>query len=223
MNIISHRGNLDGRTAAHENCSSYLAKAVASGFSVEFDVNLALGKDRLVLSHDEAAWSGERDPSGFLSSPSAGSLHALNIKDLCTVYEIARLLEQAGTKDQFFLFDFELLTNDLPGVRYLMRSLRDQGFRVAHRLSEREQHLDHILSDDSIDVVWLDEFEHSWIERSHVQRLADRGKRTFCVSPELHGRNQEQEILSRWSDLIQFGVDGICTDYPLKLRAFSRR
>lgn len=221
MKTISHRGNLEGRAASRENSVSYLTKAVDSGFDVEFDVNLAAGRDRLVLSHDEAGWTNELDVPGFLSSPRAGTFHALNIKNLLTVYEIARLLELSGTKDQFFLFDFELLANDLAGVRYLMRTLADQGFHVAYRLSEREQFLEQILKDDSIRIVWLDEFEHPWIEESHVQRLAERGKRTFCVSPELHGRNQEKEILSRWGDLIRFGVDGICTDYPLKLRAFA--
>lgn len=51
MKVISHRGNLNGRDEAQENCPSYVQAAVDAGYDVEIDVwhidgELYLGHDR---------------------------------------------------------------------------------------------------------------------------------------------------------------------------------
>lgn len=222
MNIISHRGYLAGGHSSEENRVDVLERAVAQGFEVEFDVNLALSKDRLVLSHERTDWTPDRDAASFLSTPHIGERHALNIKSLLVLSPATEILRRTGTVENYFLFDFELLWPDVAEVRFLMHSLTENGFHVAYRLSEREPYLEVYLRDESVKTVWLDEFEQFWVKREHVERLKASGKQVFFVSPELHGTTEESTIKQRWSDVLHFGVDGICTDFPVQLRDFAR-
>ena len=51
MNIISHRGNLNGSNSEKENTKHYIKKAMKAGFDVEIDVWFV--NDKLYLGHDE--------------------------------------------------------------------------------------------------------------------------------------------------------------------------
>ncbi|MGC8668448.1 MAG: glycerophosphodiester phosphodiesterase family protein [Chthonomonadales bacterium] len=216
LTIIAHRACVNGPDARLENTLEAIRGATSSGLSVEFDVRVSTD-GRLVLAHDPCAWSSARDPYPFLRNPDGPPCHALNIKSVYAVPAILNVLRAAGSAHNFFLFDFELLTNDLPGCRFLMRSLQDEGFRVGYRLSDREPFLDHYLRDPSVREVWLDEFDRPWVTRDVVQSLCDRGIRSYYVSPELHGARDRDTVHRRWEDLVGWGVQGICTDYPLQL------
>jgi glycerophosphoryl diester phosphodiesterase len=214
--VLAHRACLHGPGSAHENSRAALATAIARGFGVEFDVNFADG--RLTLSHDPQPWSEEIDAAAFLRDPGPG-LHALNVKSLAAVDSMLRVIESAGTASSFFLFDFELLGAGADEMAEVQR----RGFRVAHRLSEREQHLERYVADPTVTDVWLDEFDWPWVTDEHVHALTASGKRTFYVSPELHRRQAVQLVAPRWDELLAWGVTGICTDFPIHLRERSSR
>jgi len=218
MRILAHRGFLSGKEERRENTYEQLIEAVKNGFDVEFDVNLDIAKESLVLSHDETPWSHQREPARFIEAVHGTSFHALNVKNLLAIYPLTQLLEMTSTKDNIFLFDFELLDAERLGARFIMHSLSENGFHVAYRLSEREQFYEQYLHDEQVSMVWLDEFETPWITKSHIEQLSDKGIRSFVVSPELHADITETAMIKRWDDLLAYGVDGICTDYPLKLR-----
>jgi hypothetical protein len=129
------------------------------------------------------------------------------------------VIERAGTTRSFFLFDFELLGAGADEMAKVQR----RGFRVAHRLSDREPHLGRLLDDPTVTDVWLDEFDSLWIRDEHVHALTAAGKRTFYVSPELHRHQPVQHVAPRWDELLAWGVDGICTDFPIHLRERSSR
>lgn len=217
LQILSHRACLHGGGSVEENTLAALGDAIEHGFEVEFDIRRDSDSGQLVLSHDPAAWSQARDATTFLRDPGpdGAGRHALNVKDPDVVDDVLAELERAGTADRFFLFDFELLGCDAPA---LMRAVQRRGFAVAHRLSERERHLERYLDDDAVTMVWLDEFETPWVERRHVAELAARSKQTFYVSPELHRPLPPEAVEQRWRELAEWGVTGICTDYPVRLR-----
>jgi hypothetical protein len=215
--ILAHRALLNGADRAAENRLPALRRAVSLGFDVEFDVNLDPERTRLVLAHDEAAWAPELDALEFLRHPGGGR-HALNVKSLYTLPAVLGEIEQAGTREHFFLFDFELLAGDLGGCRFLMDSIRRRGFAVAHRVSEREPWLDWLLDGRPVAAVWLDEFEDRWVRREHVQAFAERGVATYYVSPDLHRPTALPQLAERWAEVSAWGVTGICTDYPTRLR-----
>jgi glycerophosphoryl diester phosphodiesterase len=199
-----------------ENSRAALAAAIARGFGVEFDVNVDSG--RLVLAHDPEPWEAELDAEAFLRNPGPG-LHALNVKSLEALGRMLRVIEAAGTKSSFFLFDFELLGAGGDQMAQVQR----RGFRVAHRISEREPHLRRHADDPTVTDVWLDELDEPWLRDEHVHALTAAGKRCFYVSPELHRRQPVQRVAPRWDEVLAWGVAGICTDYPIHLRERSAR
>src|SRR4051794_13181313 len=215
--VLAHRACLYGPGSVRENSREALAAAVERGFGVEFDVNVD-DAGRLTLAHDPAPWEEELDAEPFLRDPGPG-LHALNVKSLAALGPMLDVIEQAGTKASFFLFDFELLGAGAGE----MAAVQARGFRVAHRLSEREPHLDRYLDDASVTDVWLDEFDVRWLHREHMRALTSAGKRCFYVSPELHRRQPVQRVAPRWDEVLAWGVAGICTDFPMVLRERSSR
>lgn len=50
MKLISHRGNIDGKIEANENCPDYILSALDSGYDVEIDVRKI--KNEWYLGHD---------------------------------------------------------------------------------------------------------------------------------------------------------------------------
>jgi glycerophosphoryl diester phosphodiesterase len=214
--VLAHRACLHGPGSVVENSRAALAAAVGRGFGVEFDVNVDGG--RLTLAHDPEPWSEELDAEAFLRDPGPG-LHALNVKSLDAVEPMLAVIEDAGTARSFFLFDFELLGAGADEMAQVQR----RGFRVAHRLSEREPHLARYVDDPTVTDVWLDEFDWPWLRDEHVHALTAAGKRCFYVSPELHRVMPVQKVAPRWDEVLAWGVAGICTDYPMVLRERSAR
>ena len=213
--ILAHRGNLFGPEPESENTVPHLARAVNRGFSLEFDINFNREHSRLVLSHDENSFSTDRDPESFLKTVPAEGLNALNIKNMLTVPKILNLLEKVRRKSKFFLFDFELLVSDLPGCRFFMKALMEQGFRIAFRISERENFVAEYARDEEVSLIWLDEFDGPWLQQRDIQRLRDAGKTLIYVSPELHGSKSRDFLQERWQQVVAWGINGICTDYPV--------
>jgi glycerophosphoryl diester phosphodiesterase len=212
--VLAHRACLHGPGTVRENSRAAIAAAVERGFGVEFDVNVHHG--RLTLAHDPEPWDEEIDAEAFLRDPGPG-LHALNVKNLDALELLLRVIENAGTAASFFLFDFELLNAGADEMAAVQR----RGFRVAHRLSEREPYLRRYLDDPTVTDVWLDELSRPWLRDVHVHELTAAGKRTFYVSPELHRRQPVQLVAPRWDEVVAWGVTGICTDFPIHLRERS--
>jgi glycerophosphoryl diester phosphodiesterase len=217
--IIAHRALLFGPDRAAENTMSAITAALAEQFPVEFDITIDARGERLVLSHDVAPWTAEREPRDLLDLPAPPSPHALNVKDLCALPEILDLVERHAARSAVFLFDFELVASGRREARYLMRSVQERGFAVAHRVSEREPFAREYASDPSVSTIWLDEFERDTLQEADVRLLADAGKRCLYVSPDLHRPETPAALRERWLEVMSWGVHGICTDYPIALRS----
>jgi glycerophosphoryl diester phosphodiesterase len=201
-----------------ENSREAMARAVGQGFDLEFDIQLDLERRRLVLSHDPVAWEADRDALTFLEGAAAGQFHALNVKSLYTLPAVLCAIRQFDVADRFLLFDFELACDDRAACGYLMRSISEQGISVAYRLSEREPFLVEYAEDPAVTHLWLDEFAVPWVDRDSVKRLTECGKSAIYVSPDLHGRRDPSYLHRRWDELMNWGIGGICTDYPIALR-----
>jgi hypothetical protein len=75
MILISHRGNIDGKTKA-ENHTTHILNAIHKGFDVEIDVRFVKGE--FFLGHDEPQYKTDIE---FLSNPKLWC-HAKNIDAL---------------------------------------------------------------------------------------------------------------------------------------------
>jgi glycerophosphoryl diester phosphodiesterase len=218
VQVLAHRGLLDGPDHARENALPALREAAARGFASEFDVRLD-DDGRLVLTHDPAAWAPEHDARAFLADPPGDALHAFNVKDAAATRAALDVIAQAGTIGRFFFFDFELACPDAARADALRGEVAGRGGAVARRLSDREPVLEDLLADAATEHVWLDEMDGPWVSASVVSRLRDAGKRVWFVSPELHRPQPVEALCRRWHDVVQWGVAGICTDHPVALRA----
>ncbi len=219
MRIISHRGNLIGKKFTHENSVEDLIKAVKSGYDIEFDINFDFTRKNLMLSHDIGKYDKKYEPFKLISSINTG-YNALNVKNILTIPSILWMLEKYKNRKNFFMFDFELLISDIKECRFLMYALIEKGYNVAFRISERENYIDEYLKSSVVKDLWLDEFSEKWINEGIIKKMKDKGKKIFYVSPELHKDLNIEEIRPQWENVIIWGVDGICTDFPNQLNKF---
>ncbi len=219
MKIFAHRGNLDGKKIENENSVNALINALIYGFDLEFDINFDMKRQNMILSHDIQTFNKKYEPAALLSKIKSG-YHALNIKSIYTVPSILWMLEEYNNKKNFFLFDFELIAKDIKECRFLMRSLIKKKFNIAFRLSERENFLNEYIKDTGIKDIWLDEFNENWVDQNIVKKLKDKGKTLFYVSPELHKDLPLDTLKKRWEKVMNWGVNGICTDFPIELNKF---
>lgn len=197
MLIISHRGNVDGpNTIGREGCNCH-------HWGVEID-----------LRYDpEGGFYFDHAPRGHWDLTDAreilfqyrGRTLAINIKETGHEAAAVALLSQYP---KAFVFDMELCGADPEAYRELPRAVR-----ISDRIDERNA--------DKFDagIVWLDEFQQ-WVEESDIRAIKKRGKLIYWVSPELHEPVPSPELEARWQQMVDWGVDGICTDYPQRLEAW---
>jgi len=119
-----------------------------------------------------------------------------------------------------FYFDFELLEPKSPGsaqckIKGLPGSRR---VRLASRLSDRHEPLSQCLSIPA-EIVWGDEFDKLWLTENEVKQVRAAGRLLYMISPEIHGFDLAT-TKRRWQDFKAWGVNGLCTDYPLAAREF---
>ena len=218
MILFAHRGNTAGVSGPSENTLLQIQTALEHGFGVETDIRRT--KDGVFyISHD---------PIGAPEPPSAEG-HArlwqrfstcpiaLNVKELGYESELVSFIELHQLADQVFLFDFELIETTPGQAASLCRTLHPT-LKLAARVSDRYgESVKQALGIATADIIWLDEFDRLWTQQEHIARLKDAGKTLYAISPEIHGFSLA-EAETRWKQLREWGVDGICTDWPLKAR-----
>lgn len=216
MILLAHRGNLSGISGPQENTLELLKQALGEGFGIETDIRRAVTGE-LYISHDRST-----DLAGRFAADHAALWRqfprqpvAVNVKE--TGYEelLVNFIEQHDLVQQAFLFDFELI-EERPGTmaRYF-RSLHPS-IRLAARASDRyAETIDQALSIECANIVWLDEFDGQWVRKEDISRLKQAGRLVYAISPEIHGfpRTLAER---RWQEFADWGVDGLCTDWPVR-------
>jgi hypothetical protein len=219
--ILSHRGNIVGPCPSAENRLPTIDAALRWQWGLETDIRRDC-RGRFYISHDPrpnaAGLLAEDFCSLFRAHP--GATIALNIKELGYEAALLRFLEEQDVLEQVFLFDMELL-EETPGITAeRFRTLSDT-VRIGARVSDRNEPIERALAMKAASVIWLDEFNGPHFTEADVRRLHDAGHQVHAVSPDLHGATY-QSARSRWMDFIDYGVDGICTDYPAALDRLLR-
>lgn len=218
LHILAHRANLQGSDPVHENSAAAVRAALAAGFGLETDIRLDAAQG-FYISHDPQpvtpAQAFATHAALWRQYPEARI--ALNIKELGAEAALLQALQREAVAAQVFLFDMELLEPVAGATAALLRTL-DPHIALAARVSDRAEPLEQALSIGVAQSIWLDEFDAPWADRASVQALKAAGRTVYAVSPDLHGYPLEQSV-RRWHDFMAWGVDGICTDWPLRLRA----
>lgn len=72
-----------------------------------------------------------------------------------------------------------------------------------------------------VNFIWADEINFRWIDSEKVKLAHSFGKPFYAISPELIPESTfNSDIEKRWKELIELGVDGICTDLPERFLDF---
>jgi glycerophosphoryl diester phosphodiesterase len=219
--ILSHRCNVTGARPSMENSVPATRVALGAGWGIETDIRRA-ADGRFYISHDRRASADGRLAEDFCwqfrLAPAATI--ALNVKELGDEAALIAFLAEQRVLRQVFLFDMELLE---PVAGQTARRFRELSadVRLAARVSDRGESIDRALAIPEADIIWLDEFDAPWSTEADIRRLHDAGRIVHAVSPDLHG-GSFQQARKRWLDFIQWGVDGICTDYPAALDSLLR-
>ena len=218
---LAHRGNGDGASIRENRVGAFRA-ALERGWGVEVDIRRS-SDGRFYLSHDPlpvtSVTDDRRAESLFADiRRHRGAVVAINIKECGYEEALVDFLTEHRVLEQGFLFDMELVEQTPGRTASLFRSLCP-GIQIAARVSDRDEPIERALAVAEANVIWLDEFEGPWATAGDVGRLRASGRSVYAVSPELHGFSLEV-ARARWVDFFDWGVDGICTDYPAALDAF---
>ena len=187
----------------HRINTSEALKSVDKSYGVEIDLR-SLGGN-LVLSHDPffnypellSDWLKFYEHSGLI----------LNVKESGLETQIEEMLSKYNVVDYFFL------DQDFPDIQKMFNQKKE---RFAIRISEYESWSFPAQFTDSRNWFWLDSFTGNWDHLERIEKLKSEGKKLCLVSPELHGRSHDVEILQILENPVYKLnlLDAICTKYP---------
>jgi hypothetical protein len=204
VHVISHRGfwlSREERNTAHAFQRSFQA-----GFGAEIDVRDLDGQ--LVVSHDPprtGALAFAEVLAAYHAAGCPGTL-AVNVKADGLASGLRAALADTPS---WFAFDMS--------VPETLQYARDS-VPFFTRESEYEPHPPLY---EAASGVWIDCFEGDWIDEGVVAAHLDAGKAVCLVSPEVHGRPQDNtwETWRRWSVRDDPRMS-VCTDLPQRASEF---
>jgi hypothetical protein len=220
VEILAHRGNINGADHSRENSTNACKECLDLGFGLELDVRNYEGnfyaKHDPVISNKEQSWAEIVEViNDYPQLPIA-----INIKD--TDHE-TYLIESIRnlSKLKVFLFDLELVVGieKYELLSSIYKNL-DSTIEIAVRVSDRGETLERAIASKS-QVVWLDEFDSFWVSEEIIQKLNMAGKKVYAVAPDLHKHSAKTSV-NRCQEFVAWDVVGICTDYPIMLRDFLK-
>lgn len=169
MQLIAHRRN----TIAE-------LKNTPARYGVEIDIR-SIGK-RLVLQHEP--YEDGEDFEAWIAHYQHRAL-ILNVKEEGLEAQAIQLMQQHKIANYFFL------DQSFP---FLVRWSKAGEHRAAVRVSEYESPDTALALAGKVDWVWVDCFTKFPLSHADAARLQAAGFKLCLASPELHGRNAEQEI-----------------------------
>lgn len=161
------------------------------------------------------------------SAEFASSRYAIHLKADSQTEEglnlVARYWKEFNLYENFFVFD--LTKQAAARLKYI-----DKQIKIAYIVSEYKFEptiylWEEIKNDPHYDIVWAAEYRKLY-SPEFIGEAKSLGKAYYAMSPDVHiplGHPLAREgYENTWKDLVEWGVDGICTDYPEKLAEFCR-
>ena len=234
--LISHRGYKQGFL---ENSRAALEKALKEGLSFETDIRTT--NDGVpFLIHDDTI-DRLLNGSGLIAAYYADELELFMYKEdksqkLVSLDEFCKIVKELYKNGLIFIH-----IKELDAVEPSMKIFQEYGFedrlrffavdkialKFVHLMKEKypkykvglylpENSPD--FTDDKMkmaDFIWADEITFKWIDKKKVDLAHELGKPFYAISPELIPKSIfNKNIEERWKELIDDGVDAICTGKP---------
>jgi len=222
MEILAHRGLGFNKP---ENSIESLRKTLNTGCGLEIDVRLN-SKSEVVISHDLPNVLSVKLDNVLDLLLDSQEIKAIHLKE--DRIELWRqVCERLKSCPSVFLFDVTIKT-----ARQIKKEF--PGFKLGFSVSEDHflpttYFLDEVLNLPECDIIWWDEWMGFGKVYNEVQirKIKKTGRKIYAVSPELHKNTIPSHQYAAnpefiWKKLIDLGVDGICTDYPIQLSKFLK-
>lgn len=231
MIIHSHRG-LD---FGPENTLAAFRDALQAGCGLELDVRLTKDND-IAIIHDPIKNNTEPVPTfdelaallkKFSLPPDAVAVH-LKLAEQ-TEPMMARLVDKIAEhelENAVFIFDIarpaiDFLKARHPKLRLAISLGADHHAPTIFTLKDLPQFSD-------VPIIWWDEWGQAagqLYSEANLRPLQERNLKVYVVSPDVayqtnHPMAYDGKYRPVWSDLIQWEVDGICTDQSQELLNF---
>ncbi len=240
--IILHRG-YKGRYL--ENSLPSFQNAIRKGMSFETDIRLS--KDgKCFMLHDEEL-DRLLDGKGKIGDYTSQELNAVRyVMDGSHLVPLEKLFEliKESTRYNSKVFVHIKKLEDVFSVLSLNFDLRDRlrlfacdnlTWKLVEAIKGKYTNYQvglHVTEDSSyrdkehfsrVDFIWADEITKKSITPELVNLSHSLGKPIYAISPELIPESIfNADIQARWKELVQAGVDGICTDKPCELAQFLK-
>ncbi len=221
MIILAHRGNLTGPEPDQENRLDRMTEAMSLGFGLETDIRRR-SDGTLYISHDmelkpRADGGDDAVRHASMWRMWSSQLVALNVKELGWDAALVEFVTGNDLAQQVMLFDMELIEPVPGGMARALHALHPP-LHLAARVSDRGEPPARALGIREATSIWLDEFDALWATHATIAELKDAGRSVHAISPELHGFDDDAR-LRRWDDFARWGVDSLCTDFPVAAAA----
>jgi len=248
MIIFAHRGKGFDKK---ENSMDAFKKVLEEGFSLEIDVRRT-NDNEVVINHDPSLGREHKKLiSEYSLSEIKNYFHLISLEELFKYYQekknsfqliaihlkdecqipllnlVAKKIFEYGLEKNCFLFDLTLDNLDYFRKKFpklkIGISLGEKNYsRTIYTLNDLKKGI-------FVDVIWLDEWEGGLLSKNTISKIKNFCKIIYVVSPELHvGQNHPSSrdlnaIKKLWWSLLGWGVSGVCTDYPRKLRELTEK
>ncbi len=122
-------------------------------------------------------------------------------------------------------FVFDLTINAAQKLKAL-----DTGIKIACITSETKFEptvylWDEIKDIDCFNYIWAAEYK-TFYTKDRIYQMKQKKEKVYAMSPDVHRALGHPRAYAgyeeTWKDLIQWGIDGICTDEPIKLNILLR-
>ena len=147
------------------------------------------------------------------------SLIFIHIKELEDIGNVMEELSKYDFNERVRFFAVDEIEEEF---RKIMREKYPQ-YRLGLYLPENSKNYNEEHFKKS-DFIWADEITIKWMTKEKVKLAHKLGKPFYAVSPDLIPQSIfNANIENRWQELLDAGVDGICTDLPVEFMRFVKR
>lgn len=144
------------------------------------------------------------------------SLIFIHIKELKDIDSVVSILNKYNFKERVRFFACDNITLSLIEIIKEKYPVYKAGLHFFENSPHYKKEIFEVA-----DFIWADEINFKWIDKEKVEFAHNLNKPIYAISPELIPESVfNKNIKERWKELLDDGVDGICSDMPEEFLEF---
>jgi hypothetical protein len=199
MKIFAHRAIFNSKENTIDGIKFYVKNMI----NVELDLRK---NNELYLAHEQNE-KGDSFKEACKIFKNSNIQVALHIKEFKIVSELQKILKEYSLEQKCFLF--------MDDVKYQqLRKRISDNIEVATYMNKKNY--------SESKIIWCDELKEKWFNKKLISEFQKKEKELIAISPELISSVDMNQMKEKWEDLVEFGFNGICTNYPIELKKWIK-